>query len=139
MTHPLGGHTPPIVSVQIAAGTWKCSRCPFTSILNSTVQAHYQHEAKAEADAARRQATYRVGNHQPRNVYRGDTYIGVMFDPADAAAVVDALNKPCPAVALVAAVRAFLSRVEYVEGAGTFEIGDALAAYDEACRTAGQS
>ena len=36
---------------------------------------------------------YRVGNHQPQNVYRGDQYIGVMFDPADAAAVVAALNE----------------------------------------------
>lgn len=35
---------------------------------------------------------YRVGNHQPQNVYRGDQYIGVMFSPIDAAAVVNALN-----------------------------------------------
>ena len=35
---------------------------------------------------------YRVGNHQPQNVYRGDTYIGVMFSPIDAAAVVRHLN-----------------------------------------------
>lgn len=35
---------------------------------------------------------YRVGNHQPQNLYRGDTYIGVMFDPADAALIVQVLN-----------------------------------------------
>lgn len=32
--------------------------------------------------------SYRVGNHQPQNVYRGDQYIEVMFSPIDAAAVV---------------------------------------------------
>jgi hypothetical protein len=36
--------------------------------------------------------TYRVGNHQPQNVYRGDQYIGVMFTPEDAALAVEALN-----------------------------------------------
>lgn len=36
---------------------------------------------------------YRVGNHQPQNIYCGDTYIGVMFDPAHAARVVDVLNR----------------------------------------------
>jgi hypothetical protein len=36
--------------------------------------------------------TYRVGNHQPQNVYRDDRYIGVMFDPETAALVVEALN-----------------------------------------------
>jgi hypothetical protein len=36
---------------------------------------------------------YRVGHHQPRNVYRGDEYIGVMFSPEDAAKVVAALNR----------------------------------------------
>lgn len=35
---------------------------------------------------------YRVGNHQPRNIYRGDTYIGAMFDEADAIDVVARLN-----------------------------------------------
>lgn len=35
---------------------------------------------------------YRVGRHQPRNVYRGEEYIGVMFSPEDAAAVVEAMN-----------------------------------------------
>lgn len=35
---------------------------------------------------------YRVGTHQPQNLYRGDTYIGVMFDPADAALIVQVLN-----------------------------------------------
>jgi hypothetical protein len=35
---------------------------------------------------------YRGGNHQPQNLYRGDTYIGVMFSPIDAAAVVRHLN-----------------------------------------------
>lgn len=28
---------------------------------------------------------YRVGNHQPQNLYRGDAYIGVMFSPVDSA------------------------------------------------------
>lgn len=36
--------------------------------------------------------TYRVGNHQPQNVYRDDQYIGVMFTAEDAALVVEALN-----------------------------------------------
>lgn len=35
---------------------------------------------------------YRVGNHQPQNIYRGDTYIGVAFNPIDAAAIVRHLN-----------------------------------------------
>lgn len=35
---------------------------------------------------------YRVGNHQPQNIYDGEKYIGVMFDPAVAARVVYALN-----------------------------------------------
>ena len=35
---------------------------------------------------------YRVGNHQPQNVYRGDQYIGVMFSAEDAASVVQMLN-----------------------------------------------
>jgi hypothetical protein len=38
-------------------------------------------------------ATYRVGNHQPQNLYRDDTYIGVMFTTEDAALVVEALNE----------------------------------------------
>jgi hypothetical protein len=37
--------------------------------------------------------TYRVGNHQPQNVYRDDQYIGVMFTAEDAALVVEALNE----------------------------------------------
>jgi hypothetical protein len=36
--------------------------------------------------------TYRVGNHQPQNLYRDDTYIGVMFTAEDAALVVEVLN-----------------------------------------------
>lgn len=36
--------------------------------------------------------TYRVGNHQPRNLYRGDQYIGVMFDEADTALIVDVME-----------------------------------------------
>lgn len=39
-----------------------------------------------------RVTTYRVGNHQPRNLYRGNNYIGVCFDPADTALIVDALE-----------------------------------------------
>jgi hypothetical protein len=38
------------------------------------------------------QPTYRVGNHQPQNVYRGEQYIGVMFTSEDAALAVEALN-----------------------------------------------
>lgn len=37
-------------------------------------------------------AVYRVGNHQPQNIYRGDQYIGVMFSPIDAAVAVRHLN-----------------------------------------------
>lgn len=36
--------------------------------------------------------TYRTGNHQPQNLYRDDQYIGVCFDPADTALVVEALK-----------------------------------------------
>lgn len=36
---------------------------------------------------------YRVGSHQPQNLYRGNQYIGVMFDPADAAMIADLLNR----------------------------------------------
>jgi len=36
---------------------------------------------------------YRVGNHQPQNLYRDDAYIGVMFTADDAAMVVSALNE----------------------------------------------
>lgn len=38
------------------------------------------------------EGTYRVGNHQPQNVYRGEQYIGVMFTAEDALWVVWALN-----------------------------------------------
>lgn len=41
--------------------------------------------------------TYRVGNHQPQNVYRDDQYIGVMFTADDAALVVEALIAKEPA------------------------------------------
>ena len=37
--------------------------------------------------------TYRTGNHQPQNLYRGDTYIGVMFNPIDTAAIARHLNR----------------------------------------------
>lgn len=36
--------------------------------------------------------TYRVGNHQPQNLYRGDQYIGVCFDPADTALIAAAME-----------------------------------------------
>lgn len=36
--------------------------------------------------------TYRVGRHNPRNIYRGDEHVGVMFSPADGPIVVAALN-----------------------------------------------
>jgi len=35
---------------------------------------------------------YRVGHHQPQNLYDGDEYIGVMFSALHAARVVAALN-----------------------------------------------
>jgi len=38
-------------------------------------------------------ATYRVGNHQPQNLYRDDQYIGVMFTAEDAAEVVETMNE----------------------------------------------
>jgi hypothetical protein len=38
-------------------------------------------------------ATYRLGNHQPQNLYRDDQYIGVMFDPETAAEVIAAMNE----------------------------------------------
>lgn len=41
--------------------------------------------------------TYRVGNHQPQNLYRDDQYIGVMFTAEDAALAVEALNALPPA------------------------------------------
>jgi hypothetical protein len=36
--------------------------------------------------------SYRVGRKQPQNIYRNNDYIGVMFNPEDAALVVQALN-----------------------------------------------
>lgn len=36
--------------------------------------------------------TYRVGNHNPRNLYRDDEHFGVVFDPADGPLVVSVLN-----------------------------------------------
>lgn len=36
---------------------------------------------------------YRVGNHQPQNVYRDNAYIGVMFSAEDAAEVVRRMNE----------------------------------------------
>lgn len=45
-------------------------------------------------------STYRVGNHQPQNVYRGEQYIGVMFTAEDAALAVEALNGHTPALCL---------------------------------------
>lgn len=36
---------------------------------------------------------YRVGNHQGRNVYDGDRYIGVFFEERAAARAVAALNE----------------------------------------------
>lgn len=40
--------------------------------------------------------TYRVGQHQAQNVYRGEQYIGVMFAPEDAALTVSMLNSVQP-------------------------------------------
>ena len=38
------------------------------------------------------QPTYRIGRHNPRNLYRRDEHMGVVFDPADGPRVVAALN-----------------------------------------------
>jgi hypothetical protein len=48
----------------------------------------------------RGQVTYRVGNHNPRNLYRDDEHFGVVFDPADGPLVVEALNGLQPAICL---------------------------------------
>jgi hypothetical protein len=48
--------------------------------------------------------TYRVGNHQPQNVYRDDAYIGVMFTAEDAALAVEALNGRAELLAALAAL-----------------------------------
>lgn len=53
--------------------------------------------------------TYRVGNHQPRNLYRGDDYIGVCFDPADTALIVGALEGRPSTEPIVAELRALLT------------------------------
>lgn len=73
---------------------------------------------------------YRIGNHQPRNLYRGDEYIGVMFDPADAALIVDALEGHTPdghfeAIGLLGLVRTL--RRDGEDGILTW------AKFDEAC------
>lgn len=36
---------------------------------------------------------YRAGRHQDRNLYRGEEYLGVMFDPVDTAAIVNRMNR----------------------------------------------
>lgn len=35
---------------------------------------------------------WRCGRHQPRNLYRNGQYIGVVFDPDDAAYIAEILN-----------------------------------------------
>lgn len=35
---------------------------------------------------------WRVGNHQPQNLYRGEEYMGVMFNPEVARFIVEAMN-----------------------------------------------
>lgn len=53
--------------------------------------------------------TYRVGNHQPQNVYRDDAYIGVMFTAEDAALAVEALNgTTTPSAPISARIRALI-------------------------------
>lgn len=51
-----------------------------------------------------------MGNHQPQNLYRGDEYIGVMFDPADTAMIVNALSNE---KLLAQPVRTVVYRVDY--------------------------
>ena len=41
---------------------------------------------------------YRVGHHQPQNVYRDNEYIGVMFSEADAALIVEIMNLKQPTI-----------------------------------------
>jgi hypothetical protein len=55
---------------------------------------HADHQAKIENDTVMQpgQPRFRVGNHQPQNIYDGDKYIGVMFSAPHAARVVAALN-----------------------------------------------
>jgi hypothetical protein len=65
--------------------------------------------------------TYRVGNHQPQNVYRDDQYIGVMFTAEDAALVVEALNgaiRPAAALAYetTKAIEKHLRILGYTQG-----------------------
>ena len=48
-----------------------------------------QNDSEMQPDRLR----YRVGNHQPQNIYDGDKYIGVMFSAPHAARVVAALNQ----------------------------------------------
>jgi hypothetical protein len=49
---------------------------------------------------------YRVGRHQPQNLYRDDQHIGVMFTVEDAARVAEALN----ATAELGVIRAALAQ-----------------------------
>jgi len=46
-----------------------------------------------DAETTPEQPRYRVGHHQPRNVYDGDRYIGVFFEEQNAARAVAALNE----------------------------------------------
>jgi len=55
--------------------------------------------------------TYRVGNHQPQNLYRDDRYIGVCFDPADTQLIVDVLNPHTPDVTYLHGVREALGAI----------------------------
>jgi hypothetical protein len=55
---------------------------------------------------------YRVGHHQPQNLYRGDEYIGVLFDPADTARIANALNNE---KILAQPNRTTIYRVEYAQ------------------------
>lgn len=55
--------------------------------------------------------TYRVGNHQPRNLYRGDQYIGICFDPADTQLIVDAMEGHTPDVDYERGAREALAEV----------------------------
>lgn len=53
--------------------------------------------------------TYRVGRHNPRNIYRDDQHIGCMFDPTDGPLAVQALNGCPPDAHQVAELRALLA------------------------------
>lgn len=78
----------------LAAGPGSAPRAPRTDALSVDELAGIATDVARQAirRAAASPGPYRVGNHQPRNLYRDQTYIGVMFDPADTARIANVLN-----------------------------------------------